>query len=219
MGLEIFTSSGTFNPATYGLQAGDFIQVLVVGAGAGGDWGRDSSNATYGGGLAGSIAVKTYKLPNTNTINVTVGTGGSGGTSASNHAKAGQSSSFGAVVSAPGGAATGNGLDSGAGGDGGYSPLLAQAFMQGGRASGTLGTDGGGDGGSNGGKGGKTYQRGAYGSVPFGGSPAYGGSYGDGSSYYGGGGGGNGYGAGGGAGGYPFASGGSGASGLVIVTW
>ena len=36
MGMEIFTSNGTFNPANWGLKAGDMLQIVCVGAGGGG---------------------------------------------------------------------------------------------------------------------------------------------------------------------------------------
>lgn len=47
MGFVLFTSSGTFNPATYGLSPGDLLQVIVVGAGGGG---RGSGGAGTAGG-------------------------------------------------------------------------------------------------------------------------------------------------------------------------
>lgn len=64
MGFVLFTSSGTFNPATYGLSPGDLLQVIVVGAGGGGygaggtgtAGGSSSfgSHATAAGGAAGA---------------------------------------------------------------------------------------------------------------------------------------------------------------------
>ena len=36
MGMQMFTSSGTFRPADWGLKAGDMVQVVVVGGGGGG---------------------------------------------------------------------------------------------------------------------------------------------------------------------------------------
>lgn len=36
MGYGLFTSSGTFKPADYGLAPGDTIQIAAIGGGAGG---------------------------------------------------------------------------------------------------------------------------------------------------------------------------------------
>ena len=33
MGFTIFTSSGTFNPASYGLKVGDMIHIIAIGGG------------------------------------------------------------------------------------------------------------------------------------------------------------------------------------------
>ena len=202
MGLAIFTSSGMFYPSMYGLKAGDLIQVLVVGAGAGGGFGGYTTHPAIGGGLSGKMAIKSHILQNTNGISVTVGVGGNGGISPDGNATAGSSSSFGSIVTASGGEATGNQLGSGSGGNGGYYPGLNRPFARG-TLYGNTSNDSGGSGGLA-----KTAVNGAPGIVPFGGTPASGGSYGYvGDDYRGGGAGGSG------------AYGGPGASGLVIVTW
>ena len=36
MGFQLFETSGTFNPATWGLKAGDIISIVCVGGGGGG---------------------------------------------------------------------------------------------------------------------------------------------------------------------------------------
>ena len=36
MGMQVFTKSGVFNPADWGLKAGDMVQVIAVGGGGGG---------------------------------------------------------------------------------------------------------------------------------------------------------------------------------------
>ena len=214
MGLAIFTSSGMFYPSMYGLEVGDLIQALAVGAGAGGGFGGYTSSPSIGGGLSGKMAIKSHILQNTDGISVTVGVGGNGGISpGGGDATAGSSSSFGSIVTAPGGAATGNRMPQGSGGNGGYYPGLNRPFARG-TLYGNTSNDSGGSGGLEG-----TAVNGAPGIVPFGGTPASGGNYGRVGDYYRGGGcGGLGYGAGGGAGG-PVEYGGPGASGLVIVTW
>lgn len=211
MGMEIFTSSGTFDPAAHGLQAGDLIQIIAVGGGAGGDY----SGGT-GGGLSGKILIKSHVLQNTNKISVTVGVGGTGGTSSNGAPTAGSSSSFGSIVTAPGGEATGNIMGLASGGDGGYSPMFNKPFARG-APRGSTSNDSGGSGGLS-----DAPNNGSPGIVPFGGTPAGGGgrflSGNANVSSIGGGSGGHGYGAGGGAG-ASYARGGNGASGLVIVTW
>lgn len=131
MGLAIFTESGTFSPATYGLAAGDLIQVMVIGGGGGGQ------GKTGAGGGHGSCKTAAYRLPSTANIAVTVGTGGTGGlnsdTASSRAGGNGGSSSFGTAATASGGLSGGNGTAGdtaggkpygthGGGGDGGYCP-------------------------------------------------------------------------------------------------
>lgn len=55
MGFILFTESGTFNPATYGLKAGDSLHVKVVGGGGGGGSGFYSVDNQYNGS-AGSAS-------------------------------------------------------------------------------------------------------------------------------------------------------------------
>lgn len=45
MGFTIFTQSGTFNPADYGLKAGDMLHIVCVGGGGGGGTGNVYTNA------------------------------------------------------------------------------------------------------------------------------------------------------------------------------
>lgn len=74
MGFMLFTSSGSFNPATYGLNVGDLVQVIVVGGGAGGDArttkgsaGASSSFGSYvtatGGAVSGGGIARVTTLP------------------------------------------------------------------------------------------------------------------------------------------------------------
>lgn len=55
MGFVLFTESGIFDPATYGLKAGDVLHVKVVGGGGGGGRGNSSVSAGYVG-TAGSAS-------------------------------------------------------------------------------------------------------------------------------------------------------------------
>ena len=73
MGMVIFTENGTFNPATYGLGAGDIVSGVVVGGGAGGQGGSTRSsyqNCVGKGGDAGKGGLSPYEK---------VGGGGGGG--------------------------------------------------------------------------------------------------------------------------------------------
>lgn len=49
MGFTLFTQSGTFNPADYGLKVGDMIHILAVGGGGGG--GGSSTSNDNGGSM------------------------------------------------------------------------------------------------------------------------------------------------------------------------
>lgn len=51
MGMQIFESSGTFDPAVHGLKIGDVLQIVCVGGGGGGGSGSN------GGGDAGKAGV------------------------------------------------------------------------------------------------------------------------------------------------------------------
>ena len=89
MGMQMFTTSGTFNPTTHGLVAGDVLNIICVG---GGGPGADVT----GSGTSAAPYVMAY------------------GT-------AGGASSFGSVVSAPGGSLANAAAQSGSMGSGGNS--------------------------------------------------------------------------------------------------
>lgn len=55
MGFTIFTSSGSFNPSSYGLSAGDIIHVKCVGGGGSGGAGYDSNSYKGNAGSASSF--------------------------------------------------------------------------------------------------------------------------------------------------------------------
>lgn len=115
MGMVIFEESGTFNPADWGLQVGDMLNIVCVGGGGGGGNGRSESSSAYGattggGGAGGDVTFATHKLTALTPIVVTIGAGGAQGTDG--EGVAGGTSSFGSFVSSlggPGGAAGTNG--------------------------------------------------------------------------------------------------------------
>ena len=57
MGFQLFTTSGTFNPASWGLKAGDVLQIVCVGGGGGGSYMHyESTTSTSYQGSAGSAS-------------------------------------------------------------------------------------------------------------------------------------------------------------------
>lgn len=59
MGFALFESSGTFNPASYGLIVGDTIQVVAVGGGHGGN-GSDYSSGEVRGSNGGTSSFGSF---------------------------------------------------------------------------------------------------------------------------------------------------------------
>ena len=53
MGMQIFESSGTFDPKTHGLKVGDVLQIVCVGGGDGGNRAGDDGT----GGAAGKVVL------------------------------------------------------------------------------------------------------------------------------------------------------------------
>lgn len=139
---QVFTSSGTFTPSARLLALGGWVEVLCVGGG-GGSY-RDSSNVACTGGGGGGVVSRIVQV--SGPVAVTIGAGGTGGTNPTQ----GGTTSFGSLVSAPGGGPgstyggqSGNGLRSfhaggaGAGGAGG-----AGVVMSGSNPVGTVSTGG-----------------------------------------------------------------------------
>lgn len=98
-----FTESGTWTkPAGC-----HWVYVELVGAGAGGGWTSASSTTSYyagiggGGGDFNSMLARAADVPDS--LTVTVGVGGTGGTSSPTGGTAGGDSSFGSLVIAKGG--------------------------------------------------------------------------------------------------------------------
>ena len=58
MGMQVFTKSGVFNPADWGLKAGDMVQVIAVGGGGGGGGGGGTGSAFGSSGGAGGCGGK-----------------------------------------------------------------------------------------------------------------------------------------------------------------
>lgn len=115
MAMIIFEQSGTFNPADYGLEVGDVLNIVCVGGGGSGGSGGyvKSSSGSYGdsnggGGAGGDVRLASVVLNSIDTIAVTIGAGGASVAATTSegygtNGKTGGTSSFGSYVSAPGG--------------------------------------------------------------------------------------------------------------------
>lgn len=101
-GMLLIAASGSFNPATYGIELGSNIVALLWGAGGGGN--SQQSNAGGAGG-GGGFAAKVVPAAVTT---VTIGTGGVASTTGI-QAGNGGTTSWGAVFSATGGGGAGGG--------------------------------------------------------------------------------------------------------------
>lgn len=101
LNVQIFSVSGTYTPTT-GTSA--VVVELVGGGGGGGGCGATSSSqaAVASGGGAGSFAKGRFTSAFSG-VTVTVGAGGNGGATGANAGAAGGTTSFGALMSAPGG--------------------------------------------------------------------------------------------------------------------
>lgn len=109
IGIQVFTSSGTYNSDT-GTKA--VIVEEVGGGGGGGGCPATSSSQVClaGSGESGSYA-KVYMTSGfTGGITVTIGAAGSGGAAGANNGTAGGTTSFGAAISCPGGGYGGSAL-------------------------------------------------------------------------------------------------------------
>ncbi len=207
-GSQTFTSSGTFTVPT-GVTS---VKVTLAGGGAGGGGGQRRAASSPGCGCGGGggggggggqyLQDQVVSVTPGQNITVTVGSGGAGGTGGGSadqiapSGSAGESSSFGSLVTAAGGSG-GNGANSTTGGAGGGA----------GGAGGTAGSSGGSGPGGSGGAGGN--------SQGTGGAGVGGDTLGNAGGNYGGGG----SGGGGGSTGNNGQAGGNGAPGYLLVEW
>lgn len=101
IGVQTFTTSGTYTPSA---GTGSVVIELVGGGGAGGGSAATSASqgAAAGGGSAGAYA-RARLTTGFAGVPVTVGAGGAATSAASPRGNAGSTSSFGALVTAPGG--------------------------------------------------------------------------------------------------------------------
>lgn len=101
IGVKTFFTSGTYTP-TAGTNR---VIVEMVGGGGGGAGSRaaDAGNLSIGGAGGAGAYVKAQFTSGFSGVNVTVGSGGLGGTTSNPYASSGGASSFGSLVSAAGG--------------------------------------------------------------------------------------------------------------------
>lgn len=128
VGVQVFTSSGTYTPTT-----GTRKVLVRVQAGGGGSGGCAATNAggwAVGGAGAGGGYGEEFISSGFSGVTVTVGAGGAGGSAGANAGSTGGTSSFGSLISCSGGG----------GGSGGVSSSSAPAFDQSGIAAGGTAT-------------------------------------------------------------------------------
>lgn len=114
-GKQVFTASSTFTAPLSGT-----YKVTVVGGGGSRASDAGSGPSFLGGGGGGGVSVEFVTLTKDDTVLVTVGAGGTDPNSAASNGNAGQTSSFGAYLSATGGSGgTYSASNVGAGGAGG----------------------------------------------------------------------------------------------------
>ena len=204
--VQVFTGNGTYTPATGMLYC--TVEVVGGGGGGGGALGVAAQSSAGGGGGGGGYARKTFASATVGASQtVTVGASANGGTAGTNNGTNGNTTSFGALLSATGGGAgTGGtssatsptGTGSGAGGVGSSGDFNAN-----GEAGGT-GLAFGASAAALGGRGGGSYFSGGVTGGAISGAGTAGTNYG--------------VGGGGGASGTTSMAGGAGAQGIVIVT-
>ena len=102
--FEEFNATGTFTPSQALIDAGGYIEVFLVGGGAG------PGNSTAKGSTGGEALIKKMYLSNTNGCAVTIGAGGgSGATSGAGGSSSFDASSSGSILlTAIGGIVDGN---------------------------------------------------------------------------------------------------------------
>lgn len=130
-GEQVFTTSGTFT-VPIGVRS---VKVTIVGSGGGGG-NASSTNSCGGGGGGGSVAIKTITgLIGSNTISVTIGSGGA-------PASAGGVTSFGSYFSVSGGGAGASNLGTTVGVGGGSPGTGSGDWVVSGSPGGGIGGDG-----------------------------------------------------------------------------
>jgi len=124
--LQVFTTSGSFT-----VPAGvTKIEVEVRGGGGGGGGGMTATSSIPGrGGCGGGYGKGVFSVIEGSTHTVTVGAGGSGGSSAPSAGVAGGTSSFGTLISATGGGGGTTGTSGGCAGGTSTAPLNMTGFI------------------------------------------------------------------------------------------
>jgi hypothetical protein len=99
---QVFSSSGSFDPAAAGLSVGDKIIILCVGGGGSGGAGYSSGYRFQYGGAGGYVQYKNHVLTSVSAISITIGAGGAAPPFQSNGNNGG-STTVGSIVTSSGG--------------------------------------------------------------------------------------------------------------------
>lgn len=127
IGIQVFTASGTYTPT-----AGTSSVIVEAVGGGGGGGGAAASGASGAGGGSGAYA-RVRATSAFSGVTVTIGAAGAAGTAGANAGGVGGTTSFGSIVSCPGGSGGGGGTTTStvgftiSGGNGGGTPTISGA--------------------------------------------------------------------------------------------
>jgi len=105
LGVQVFTSSGTYTPGTYNGVKARSARVRAIGAGGGGGGAASTTSTTTAVGIGGGYgAYGECFIPTlAASYPITIGAGGAGGTSAGGNGGSGGATSIGGIMVCPGG--------------------------------------------------------------------------------------------------------------------
>jgi hypothetical protein len=141
--IRTFTSSGTYTPTDANVKA-LMVEVQAAGGGGGGASGSSSTAAAAGGGGGAGTYAAAFITASFSSVTMTIGAGGAAGSTTPGNGGTGGTTSFGTLVSCPGGAGgnlsgTSTGVSPGGVGSATAGPTYDGAVSQVGNLPGTAG--------------------------------------------------------------------------------